>query len=167
MNQPNQKINKIKGINTGMVLAPPPARAPKAPPPEPKTVIHRVQVEETVPLDLEAELARLMAENQALKAGIAKGGGMALKVSEKKAVSVYGIGRFPVTLYPAQMIRFLEKKDEILAFIEANKGNLSWEKVDKTPEEKARQEAEIKARREAALKGATAPVVRPVRHAAR
>jgi len=46
---------------------------------------------------LQAELERLRAENEALKGRASKG--MTLKVSEKGGVSVYGLGRFPVTLY--------------------------------------------------------------------
>ena len=48
--------------------------------------------------DLRAELERLKVENEALKQG-RRGGSLSLKVSEKGAVSVYGLGRFPVTLY--------------------------------------------------------------------
>jgi hypothetical protein len=47
--------------------------------------------------DLQAELERLRAENEALKGRVAKG--ITLNVSEKGAVSVYGLGRFPVTPY--------------------------------------------------------------------
>lgn len=166
MTQTATKFNKINNTS-GMVLAPlPKAAQHRAPPPEAKTVIHSVQVptEEVETLDLAAELAKLQAENAALKAGIARGGGMSLKVSEKGAVSVYGLGRFPVTLYPAQMVRFLERKEEILSFIEANKGKLSWEKVARSPEDKAQQEQEIEKRKADALKAAGVTVRR---HAAR
>ena len=47
--------------------------------------------------DLQSELARLKAENERLKGE--RGRGVSLKVSEKGGVSVYGLGRFPVTLY--------------------------------------------------------------------
>ncbi|MBI2385185.1 MAG: hypothetical protein HYV14_04140 [Elusimicrobia bacterium] len=47
--------------------------------------------------DLQAELARLRAENETLKKAGARG--VSLKVSQKGAVSLYGMGRFPVTLY--------------------------------------------------------------------
>lgn len=72
----------------------------------------------------EQELARLRAENAALKAG----GQISLKVSEAKALSVYGLGRFPVTLYAKQWLKLLGMAKEIAAFIEANKALLSWEK---------------------------------------
>ena len=68
--------------------------------------------------DLKAELERLRSENQALKRTSAKG--LSLKVSEKGALSVYGLGRFPVTLYKEQWNRLLETTDEIRSFIQAN-----------------------------------------------
>ncbi len=73
--------------------------------------------------DLQAELERLRAENERLKKG-GRGGKLAMKVSEKGAVSVYGMGRFPVTLYKEQWLKLLEMGDEIKAFIEANNENL-------------------------------------------
>jgi len=72
--------------------------------------------------DLKAELARLKAENEALKNRA--GRGMSLKVSEKGAVSVYGLGRFPVTLYQEQWLKLLGMADEIKAFIAENAGRL-------------------------------------------
>jgi len=50
--------------------------------------------------DLKAELERLKAENDALKKR--RSSAVSIKVSEKGAVSVYGLGRFPVTLYQEQ-----------------------------------------------------------------
>lgn len=72
--------------------------------------------------DLKAELEKLRAENQALKKGAAKG--LSLKVSAKGALSVYGMGRFPVTLYREQWEKLLDMADDIRAFIEANKDQL-------------------------------------------
>ena len=72
--------------------------------------------------DVQAELARLRAENERLKQ--AGRGKLAMKVSEKGALSVYGMGRFPVTLYKEQWLRLLSMADEIKAFIEANEGSL-------------------------------------------
>jgi hypothetical protein len=68
--------------------------------------------------DVQAELARLRAENEALKARGARG--ISLKVSEKGGVSVYGLGRFPVTLYKEQWAKLLDMADEIRAFIKAH-----------------------------------------------
>ena len=65
--------------------------------------------------DLQAELERLRAENAALKGRAAKG--LTLKVSEKGAVSVYGLGRFPVTLYKEQWGKLLDMADDIKAFL--------------------------------------------------
>ena len=71
---------------------------------------------------MKAELERLRAENEALKKGKEKG--LSLKVSEKGAVSVYGLGRFPVTLYKEQWLMLLEMNDDIRAFIETNNDKL-------------------------------------------
>ena len=72
--------------------------------------------------DLQTELERLRAENERLKK--AGRGKLAMKVSEKGALSVYGMGRFPVTLYKFQWLRLISMADEIKAFIEANEGSL-------------------------------------------
>lgn len=68
--------------------------------------------------DLKAELERLKAENEALKNK--KTRSAFLKVSEKGAVSVYGLGRFPVTLYKEQWVRLLDMGDDIRSFIADN-----------------------------------------------
>jgi len=65
--------------------------------------------------DLKAELARLKAENEQLKSQ--RGRAVSLKVSEKGGVSVYGLGRFPVTLYKEQWVKLLAMADELRAFI--------------------------------------------------
>jgi hypothetical protein len=70
----------------------------------------------------EAELARLRAENEALKNRARKG--ISLKVSDKGGVSVYGLGRFPVTLYKEQWLKLLHMTDEIHAFIRENEAQL-------------------------------------------
>ena len=72
--------------------------------------------------DLKAELDRLRSENDALKKTSAKG--LTLKVSEKGGVSVYGLGRFPVTLYKEQWAKLLDMAEEIRAFIKANESKL-------------------------------------------
>jgi hypothetical protein len=72
--------------------------------------------------DVQAELARLRAENEALKQK--RSGAISMKVSEKGAVSVYGLGRFPVTLYQEQWRKLLASADEIKAFIEENQSKL-------------------------------------------
>jgi hypothetical protein len=72
--------------------------------------------------DIQAELERLRAENEALKKG--GRGKLSMKVSEKGALSVYGMGRFPVTLYKEQWLRLLGMADDIKAFIEANNERL-------------------------------------------
>jgi hypothetical protein len=72
--------------------------------------------------DMQAELARLRAENEALKKTGAKG--LSLRVSEKGGLSVYGLGRFPVTLYKEQWTKLLDMADDIRAFIAANESGL-------------------------------------------
>jgi hypothetical protein len=72
--------------------------------------------------ELKAELERLKSENAALKARGAKG--VSLKVSEKGGVSVYGLGRFPVTLYQEQWLKLVDMADEIRAFIKENEARL-------------------------------------------
>lgn len=58
--------------------------------------------------DIKAELERLRAENEALKNKKSSGGALSMKVSEKGALSIYGMGRFPVTLYKEQWTKLLE-----------------------------------------------------------
>jgi hypothetical protein len=70
--------------------------------------------------ELLARIAALERENAQKK----KDGTLSLKVSEKGAVSVYGMGRFPVTLYYEQWVRLLGAADEMRAFLEENKSRL-------------------------------------------
>ena len=72
--------------------------------------------------DVQAELARLKAENERLKRQQASP--LSLKVSQKGALSVYGIGRFPVTLYKEQWTRLLENMEDIRAFLDEHDGEL-------------------------------------------
>jgi hypothetical protein len=67
--------------------------------------------------ELKAEIERLRAENESLKR---PRGQMSLRVSEKGALSVYGLGRFPVTLYREQWEKLLGMADEIRQFIAEN-----------------------------------------------
>ena len=72
--------------------------------------------------DLKDELERLRKENKALKKGASSN--MRMKVSEKGAVSIYGMGRFPVTLYKEQWLKLLDMSPEIRAFIASNEAHL-------------------------------------------
>jgi len=72
--------------------------------------------------ELQAEIERLRAENEALKRP--EKGKLSMKVSEKGALSVYGMGRVPVTLYKEQWLRLLAVADELEAFIKANNDRL-------------------------------------------
>jgi hypothetical protein len=65
--------------------------------------------------ELKSELERLRSENERLKAQGRRG--LSLRVSEKGGVSIYGLGRFPVTLYKEQWTKLLAMSDEIRAFI--------------------------------------------------
>ena len=67
------------------------------------------------------QMAARIAE---LEGRLSKGGRISFKVSEKGAVSVYGMGRFPVTLYKEQWVKLLNMSDEILAFIAENEARL-------------------------------------------
>ena len=71
---------------------------------------------------LQEEVERLRAENEALKARSRRG--VTLKVSEKGGVSVYGLGRFPVTLYKEQWTKLLDLADDIRTFIRENDAQL-------------------------------------------
>jgi hypothetical protein len=71
---------------------------------------------------LQAELDRLKTENAALKARATRG--ISIKVSEKGGVSVYGLGRFPVTLYKEQWTKLLDMADELRAFIKEHDAEL-------------------------------------------
>ncbi len=73
--------------------------------------------------ELRAEIERLKAENENLKKPVPRGQ-TSLKVSEKGALSVYGLGRFPVTLYREQWEKLLSMSDEIRRFIQENDGLL-------------------------------------------
>ena len=72
--------------------------------------------------DLQAELERLRTENDALKRRSTRG--ISIKVSEKGGVSIYGLGRFPVTLYKEQWTKLLDMTDDIRAFIKENDSKL-------------------------------------------
>jgi hypothetical protein len=67
--------------------------------------------------ELKARLAALEAKEQRV-------GGVTFKVSDKGGVSVYGLGRFPVTLYYEQWTRLLEMTEELRTFLEENKSKL-------------------------------------------
>ena len=73
--------------------------------------------------ELKAEIERLRDENAALKKGATSG--IRMKVSEKGAVSVYGMGRFPVTLYKEQWLKLLDMSTDIRAFIAANEATFA------------------------------------------
>ena len=70
------------------------------------------------------ELERLRAENERLKQQSTKAGALSFRVSEKGAVSVYGLGRFPVTLYQEQWDKLLAQIEDLRRFIDANRASL-------------------------------------------
>ena len=72
--------------------------------------------------ELKSELERLRNENAALKKG--PSAGIRMKVSEKGALSIYGMGRFPVTLYKEQWLKLLDVSTDIRAFSAANEAQL-------------------------------------------
>ncbi len=83
--------------------------------------------------ELRAELERLKAENENLKRARSKG--ISMKVSEKGALSVYGLGRFPVTLYKEQWMRLMDIADDIRAFIKDNEEVLKAKASDSPAKE--------------------------------
>ena len=72
--------------------------------------------------ELRAELERLKAENETLRTR--RSGAVSMKVSEKGGLSVYGLGRFPVTLYQEQWLKLLDMGEEIRAFIREHQSEL-------------------------------------------
>ena len=74
--------------------------------------------------DMKAEIERLKAENEALKSKKSAAGTLSMKVSEKGALSVYGMGRFPVTLYNEQWTKLMGITEEIKTFIKDNDSKL-------------------------------------------
>lgn len=68
------------------------------------------------------ELERLRAENAALKKTSAKG--ISMKVSEKGGLSIYGLGRFPITLYKEQWVKLLDMAEDIRTFLRTNDAQL-------------------------------------------
>ena len=67
--------------------------------------------------ELKARLAELEAQKQ-------RTGNMSFKVSDKGGVSVYGLGRFPVTLYYEQWMKLLDRAQDLRDFLEENKRKL-------------------------------------------
>jgi hypothetical protein len=75
--------------------------------------------------ELKAKLAELEKQVQGRGRGA-----LQYKVSEKGGVSVYGLGRFPVTLYYEQWVRLLDQADQIRQFLEDNKSQLKMRNVE-------------------------------------
>lgn len=75
--------------------------------------------------ELKARIAELEQKLSSRKTGK-----LEFRVSEKGGVSVYGMGRFPVTLYYEQWMRLLGQIDELRAFIEENKSRLKTKDVE-------------------------------------
>jgi hypothetical protein len=72
--------------------------------------------------EMKAELERLKAENETLKARGNRA--ISMKVSEKGGLSIYGMGRFPITLYKEQWTKLLDMADEIRDFMKENDAKL-------------------------------------------
>ena len=97
-----------------------------------QTIVRRILQDVSNVETPEMEITRLRAENQKLKAkaGQSVVQGLTLRVSAKGALSVYGMGRWPVTLYRGQWERLLGEGKAILEFIEANASSLSVKDQD-------------------------------------
>ena len=108
--------------------------------------------------EMQVQKAKLEADAKALKDQLAVAGpSISLKVGEKGGVSLYGMGRFPVTLYAEQWTQLLTVHAKtVLAFIDSKPAGLKT-KADKIAEKAAKDEAERKARIAAAgMTGRTA-----------
>ena len=75
--------------------------------------------------ELQAQIAELTAQNAKLAASRVSVGKLSCKVSEKGALSVYGLGRFPVSLYKSQWTRLIDTIGEVKAFMDANGDRLT------------------------------------------
>jgi hypothetical protein len=89
--------------------------------------------------DMKAELERLRAENSRLKQRGSRG--VSMKVSEKGGVSIYGLGRFPVTLYKEQWEKLLDMSDDIRAFILENASKLKIKEDENAAKLKPKDDA--------------------------
>ncbi len=74
---------------------------------------------EETPEQLKARIAELEKQLRGKRSG-----SLEFRVGEKGGVSVYGLGRFPVTLYYEQWIRLLDAAPDLRAFLEENKQKL-------------------------------------------
>jgi hypothetical protein len=74
--------------------------------------------------DVKTEIEQRRAENERLKNKKSMEGSLSMKVSEKGALSIYGMGRFPVTLYKEQWLKLLGIADQIKKYIEENNSRL-------------------------------------------
>lgn len=72
--------------------------------------------------DMREELERLKRENEALKKGAQRA--VSMKVSEKGGLSIYGLGRFPITLYKEQWSKLLDMADDIREFLKTHDSQL-------------------------------------------
>lgn len=107
--------------------------------------------------DMQAQKAKLEADAKALKDQLANAGpSITLKVGEKGGVSLYGMGRFPVTLYAEQWVQLLTVHSKtVLDYIASKPAGLKT-KADKLAEKAAKEKAEREARIAAAgMTGAT------------
>ena len=77
----------------------------------------------------EEQIAALKAENEKLRAAASRGVTVSCKIAEKGGLSVYGLGRFPVTLYKGQWSRLLAASEQIAGFITANDALLAEKPV--------------------------------------
>ena len=104
----------------GFRPAPVPSKSTPALASKPSAAIVEAKPVDSAAEAMRAEIAALRAENARLAAQRKQVGSLTFKVSEKGGLSVYGLGRFPVTLYREQWTKLAEAVPSILAFIEAN-----------------------------------------------
>jgi len=105
-----------------------------------------MDTEKAIEMDaMKAEIARLKAENEALTTkhtghgipvlvkanGFEKEYSLGIKHGDKGVVSVFGMGRFPISAYPMQWLALIGIGEQIKGYIKANAEELSWEKAAK------------------------------------
>ena len=90
--------------------------------------INAMLEEGAITVEQHVQLIATLDENERLKAKAIAGNDLRMKVSDKGGLSVYGLGRFPVTLYKSQWLRLFSHAGEIVAFMKEHDSDLAEKK---------------------------------------